>query len=340
MWCNIAAALCVPQSLYRTRPDHSTWAMHQALHISGLWPQKDQVPVAICKVRATAGCLFVVNTVLSCAVQQLMYCFDEYQKLALADMREPLQCAGILMLSASDIKKAEREVLASALGKGCFELKQAPSLHVPAMAAVWALSSAEGASKSKSAVLSLTGNANAVPQVMQGALQHMGFNLFTAFDLALALDPDSLVADSCMDVLIDRQASSHAASSHTSGRVSSASSSSSIASSTRSITRQQLRQHMGEAASLPAPCISPCAVMMIQHYYALLRQQSPMQGPTAAAAVGTHTVASLLRMATASARLHMRHDAMAMPDAVLAIYMLQESLKAKVCHTLNCSAVL
>lgn len=240
------------------------------------------------------------------------------------------------MLSTSDIKKAEREVLASALSNGYFELKQAPSLHVPATAAVWGLSSAEGASKSKSGVL--TGNANAVPQ----AMQDMGFRLFIAFDLALAVDHNSLVTESYMNSLINRQASSHAASSHVPGQaVSACSSSSSIrASSKRSIAKQQLRQQIGEAVSLPMPCISPRAMMMIQHYYALLRQQSPMQEPTAAAAVGTHTVASLLRMATASARLHMRNDAMAMPDAVLAIYMLQESLKAKVCHTVKRSAAM
>lgn len=244
------------------------------------------------------------------------------------------------MLSASDVKRTEREVLASGLSKGCFELRQAPSLQIPAVAAVWALSSAEGVSKSKSGVLSLTSNANAVPQMMQGAMQDMGFSLFAAFDLALALEPDSLVTDSCMDTLMDRQASSHAASSHAPGRGNSASSSSSsIASSKRSVARKQLRQQIGDAANLPEPCISPHAMMMIQHYYALLRQQSPMQGPTAAGAVGTYTVASLLRMATASARLHLRHDAVAMPDAVLAIYMLQESLKAKVCQTLNCSAL-
>ena len=242
------------------------------------------------------------------------------------------------MLSAGDIKKGEREVLASALSKGCFELKQAPSLHVPATAAVWAVAPAEGASKSKCGVL--TGNAHVVPQVMQGAMQDMGFSLFAAFDLALAVDHDSLVTESYMNVLIDRQASSHAASSRAPGQGVSASSSSSRASSKRSIAKQQLRQQIGEAASLSMPCISPRAVMMIQHYYALLRQQNAMQGPTAAAAVGTHTVACLLRMATASARLHMRNDAVAMPDAVLAIYMLQESLKAKVCHPLKRSAAM
>lgn len=240
------------------------------------------------------------------------------------------------MLSAGDIKKGEREVLASALSKGCFELKQAPSLHVPATAAVWAVAPAEGASKSKCGVL--TGNAHVVPQVMQGAMQNMGFSLFAAFDLALAVDHDSLVTESYMNILIDRQASSHAASSSAPGQGVSASSS--RASSIRSIAKQQVRQQIGEAASLPMPCISPRAVMMIQHYYALLRQQSAVQGPTAAAAVGTHTVACLLRMATASARLHMRNDAVAMPDAVLAIYMLQESLKAKVCHPLNRSAAM
>lgn len=235
------------------------------------------------------------------------------------------------MLTTSDVKKAEREVLASALSKGYFELKQAPSLHVPATAAIWALSPAEGTSKSRSGVL--TGNADAVPQAMQGAMHDMGFRLCAAFDLALAVHNNSLVTESYMNILIDRQASSRAASSHVPGQGVSACSSSSRASSKRSVAKQQLRQQIGEAASLPMPCISPRAMMMIQHYYALLRQQSPMQEPTAAAAVSTHTVASLLRMATASARLHMRKDAMAMPDAVLAIYMLQESLKAKVCHT-------
>ena len=248
-----------------------------------------------------------------------------------------IQCAGILMLSAGDIKKGEREVLASALSKGCFELKQAPSLHVPATAAVWAVAPAKGASKSKCGVL--TGEAHVVPQVMQGAIQDMGLSLFATFDLALTVDHDSLVTESYMNILTDRQASSHAASSRAPGQGVSAGSSS-RASSKRSVAKQQQRQQICEAASLPMPCISPRAVMMIQHYYALLRQQSAMQGPTAAAAVGTHTVACLLRMATASARLHMRNDAVAMPDAVLAIYMLQESLKAKVCHPLNHSAAI
>lgn len=243
------------------------------------------------------------------------------------------------MLSASDVKKSEREVLASALSKGCFELKQAPSLHIPATAAVWALSSAEGASKGKSGLL--TGNADAVQPMVQGAMQDMGISLFAAFDLALAVGPSSVITESYMDSLIDRQANGHAASSQVPWQIDSVCSSSSSASRKLGVDRQQLRQQIGRAASLPLPCISPGAVMMIQHYYALLRQQSQTQG--SAAAVGTHTVASLVRMATASARLHMRNDAMAMPDAVLAIYMLQKSLKAKVClsHSeLLCSRVL
>lgn len=241
-----------------------------------------------------------------------------------------------MMLSAGDIKKPERDALASALSKGCFELKQAPSLHIPATAAVWALSSADSSSKSKSGVP--TDSADALQQAMQGALQDMGIGLFAAFDLALAVDHDSLMTDSFMSSIINRQASSHTASSSRQAGGASSSSSSRASSCTRGIARQQLKQQIGKAASMPLPCIAADAMKMIQHYYALLRQQSMAQGPTGSTAVGTHTVGSLLRMASASARLHMRNDAIAMPDAVLAIYMLQESLKAKVCHPL-CSAL-
>ncbi|KAL3137712.1 hypothetical protein ABBQ38_004979 [Trebouxia sp. C0009 RCD-2024] len=235
---------------------------------------------------------------------------------------------GIMMLSAGDIKKPERDALASALSKGCFELKQAPSLHIPATAAVWALSSADSSSKSKSGVP--TDSADALQQAMQGALQDMGIGLFAAFDLALAVDHDSLMTDSFMSSIINRQASSHTASSSRQAGGASSSSSSRASSCTRGIARQQLKQQIGKAASMPLPCIAADAMKMIQHYYALLRQQSMAQGPTGSTAVGTHTVGSLLRMASASARLHMRNDAIAMPDAVLAIYMLQESLKAKI----------
>lgn len=240
--------------------------------------------------------------------------------------------AGIVMLSANDIRKPERDALASALSKGCFQLKQAPSLHVPATAAVWALSSADSGSKSKSGVL--TDTADALQQAMQGAMQNMDIGLFTTFDLALAVHHGSLMTDSFMSSVINRQASGIAAATHQPGGASL--SCSSRASGKGGIARQQLKQQTGKAASMPLPCIAADAMKMIQHYYALLRQQSTAQEPTSSTAVGTHTVASLLRMATASARLHMRNDAMAMPDAVLAIFMLQESLKAKVCHPLCC----
>ena len=239
-----------------------------------------------------------------------------------------------MILSTSDIRKPERDALASALSKGCFELKQAPSLHVPATAAVWALSCADSVSRTKCGVL--TDTADALQHAMQGAVQDMGIGLCTAFDLGLAVDHDSLMTDSFLNSVINRQASSHAASAPCqTGRANATCSS--RASSERGIAKQQLKQQMGKAASMPLPCIAADAMKMIQHYYALLRQQSCAQGSSA---VGTHTVASLLRMAAASARLHMRNDAMAMPDAVLAIYLLQESLKAKVCHPFTWSAAL
>ena len=244
--------------------------------------------------------------------------------------------AGILLLSTNDVKKAERETLGAALSKGCFELKQASSLHIPATAAVWAVHSGDSAGRGKIGIS--TGHAESARQMMtQGAAQDMGHSFLTAFDLTLACDHGGIMTEDYMDSILSRQASKEASSSNVTGQGTSSCDSSSSGSSSRKAVRQRLRQTIHKAADLPLPCISPDAMMMIQQYYALLRQQCHGQAHTALN-VGSHTVAGLLCMASASARLRGQNDVEAMPDAVLAIYMLQLSLKAKVCchqHTLQ-----
>ncbi len=162
---------------------------------------------------------------------------------------------------------------------------------------------------------------------MRQLVQELGAGLFAAFDLALPYDQniDSHDADS----ILDRTAGG--------GRLQSAASTSGREQSTliskrrTDDMRRELRQTIAQGASLTMPCISPEAMLMIQQYYALLRQQSSSYGqPSSVMDPGSYTVASLLRMATACARLHMRNDVTTMPDAVLAIYLLQESLRAKV----------
>ena len=242
------------------------------------------------------------------------------------------------MLRINDVRKAERDSLGSALSLGCFQLKQAPSLPIPATAAVWAVHSSDSSGKGKTSIS--TDHAEASAQMMQAALHDMGISLFNAFDLALVYDHDSISTHDYMDSILNRQASSGARStavavSASSSRVSSTSS----ISRRREAVKQQLKQTIARATAMPMPCIAADAMLMIQQYYALLRQQGQGQGQGHAALdVGTHTVASLLRLTTASARLHLRNDVQAMPDAVLAIYMLQQSLKDKV-DQLGCAVM-
>ena len=174
--------------------------------------------------------------------------------------------------------------------------------------------------------------------MMQGAVQDMGHSLLTAFDLTVAYDHDNIMTEDYMDRVLDRQAGKDAASCVTRQGTPSCIGSGRGSSSSRGAVRRRSRQTIAEAADLPLPCISSDAMMIIQQYYALLRQQCHGQTHTMLD-VGTHTVAGLLRLASACSRLHGRNDVEAMPDAVLAIYMLQQSLKAKVycgCNDVLC----
>ena len=235
---------------------------------------------------------------------------------------------GILLLNSFDIKKADRDVLGAALNKGRFELQQAPSVVVPATAAVWAVHSADSLSKTKPAETS-----QSVQDIIQRSINDLGPALFCAFDLILphADSDDSDAGEACIDSILDRTARDQAAAGVTSGREQGTG----AVCSRRQEMGAELRQRVAQAASMAMPCITPEAMLVIQRYYALLRQQGQGYGQAASLVdAGTHTVASLLRMATACARLHLRNDVIAMPDAVLAIYLLQESMRAKVMFTL------
>jgi len=230
---------------------------------------------------------------------------------------------GILLLNSIDIQKADRDVLGAALNKGHFELQQAPSVVVPATAAVWAVHSADSLGRTKTAEAS-----HSVQDIIQRSVSDLGPGLFCAFDLMLphAHSGDSDAAEACVDSILDRTARGQLASGVSSGREQA-----DTVSSRREEMGAELRQRVAQGASMAMPCITPEAMMMIQRYYALLRQQGQGFGQAASLVdAGTHTVASLLRMATACARLHLRNDVIMMPDAVLAIYLIQESMRAKV----------
>lgn len=236
--------------------------------------------------------------------------------------------AGILLLNSIDIKKADRDVLGAALNKGQFEVQQAPSVVVPATAAVWAVHSADSLSRNKPSEAS-----QCVHDIIQRCVSDLGPAFFCAFDLILphADSDDSDASEACIDSILDRTARDQAAAGVTSGREQGTGA---VCSRGKEMGAE-LRQRVAQAASMAMPCITPEAMMMIQRYYALLRQQGQGYGQAASLVdAGTHTVASLLRMATACARLHLRNDVMTMPDAVLAIYLLQESMRAKVVFTL------
>ena len=241
----------------------------------------------------------------------------------------PMLFAGILLLNSTDIKKADRDLLGSALNKGRFEVQQAPSVVVPATAAVWAVHSADSLSRTKPAEAS-----QSVQDIIQRSVSDLGPILFCAFDLILpyAHSGDSDAGEGCIDSILDRTARNQPTAGVSSGREQGAGS---VCSRGKEMGAE-LRQRVAQGASMAMPCITAEAMMMIQCYYALLRQQGQGYGQAGSLVdAGTHTVASLLRMATACARLHLRNDVMTMPDAVLAIYVLQESMRAKVAFTLS-----
>ncbi len=284
--------------------------------------------------------LFVENISLEASLSKLsillffMAAADPLSKVSALVKQSVLMLlhVGILLLNSINIKKADRDVLGAALNKGHFELQQAPSVVVPATAAVWAVHSADSLSRTKPAEAS-----QSVQDIIQRSVSDLGPGLFCAFDLMLphAHSDDSDAAEACTDSILDRTARDQVAAAVTSGREQ----------GTGAICCRgkemgaELRQRVAQGQSMAMPCMTPEAMMMIQRYYALLRQQGQGYGQASSLVdAGTHTVASLLRMATACARLHLRNDVITMPDAVLAIYLLQESMRAKVTFTLHNTA--
>jgi DNA replicative helicase MCM subunit Mcm2 (Cdc46/Mcm family) len=90
-----------------------------------------------------------------------------------------------------------------------------------------------------------------------------------------------------------------------------------------------LKLHLHRAGLLQKPRFSSTATELLQAYYLLVRR-SQSTGIDSGACVSLATLESLMRMASASAKLSLRDEVLEMPDATLAIYMHEKSLEAKV----------
>ena len=221
-----------------------------------------------------------------------------------------------------DVKKTERAALGNALNRGSLELRNAPALTIPATAVMWLVYPEDTVKECACS--------DSLQQATQKATQHLGAGLYAAFDVVLPHNrsTDSQDAHAYMDSILSRMA-------HKAGQSGAAAVAGRLNAKQSNINNMQigvlLRQRLAQSANLPVPCISPEALTMLQNYYALLRQQHQgHESDVSGISPGTYTLASLVRMASASARLHMRQGVNAMPDAVLAIYLLQQSMKAKV----------
>ena len=241
-----------------------------------------------------------------------------------------LPCAGILIVDSAQLMKAEKAKLGSALEQGWVE--PTPAGQVPATAAVWLFTSAETLSKGKAHSSLANGSTGSCQEIVQDAERELGLGLVKAFDLLhfCNLGPE-LQHDSAQSTaairgtmpssILQRPATTAAARfRHTGATQSTAGNATTL--------QHALMHRVSASASMQPPTVTEEAMTMIQEYYAFIRQN--IGQASSCRDVGPHTVVSLLRMASACARLHARHDVLPMPDVVLAVFLLQESLKAQV----------
>ncbi|GAQ90423.1 hypothetical protein KFL_006370080 [Klebsormidium nitens] len=90
---------------------------------------------------------------------------------------------------------------------------------------------------------------------------------------------------------------------------------------------ETLKVHLQRAGLLPSPRVTRDARELLQAYYMLVRRSQSLG--TENAYVSLATLESLMRVASASARLFLRVEVLEMPDATLAIFMHERSLEAK-----------
>lgn len=241
-----------------------------------------------------------------------------------------LSCAGVLIVDSAQLIEAEKAKLGSALELG--HVEPTPAVQVPATAAVWLFTSADTLSKGKAHSSFATGSTGSCEQIVQDAERELGLGLVKAFDLLHCcnlepeLQPDNghstaATSGTIPSNILPRPVSTAAARfRHTGATQSTAGNATTL--------QHALTYRVSASASMQNPAVTEEAMTMIQEYYAFIRQN--IGQPSSCRDVGPHTVVSLLRMASACARLHARHDVLPMPDVVLAVFLLQESLKAQV----------
>lgn len=239
-----------------------------------------------------------------------------------------LPCVGILIVDSAQLMKAEKAKLGSALEQGWVE----PTPAVPATAAVWLFSSAETLSKAKAHSSFANGSTGSCQEIVQDAERELGLGLVKAFDLLhfCNLEPElqhdsaqstAAISGTMPSSILQRPATTAAARfRHTDATQSTAGNATTL--------QHALMHRVSASASVQTPTVTEEAMTMIQEYYAFIRQNIGQN--SSCRDVGPHTVVSLLRMASACARLHARHDVLPMPDVILAVFLLQESLKAQV----------
>ena len=233
-------------------------------------------------------------------------------------------------MDSAQLMKAEKARLGSALELGYVE--PTPAVQVPTTAAVWLFTSADTLSKGKAHGSFASGNSGSCEQLVQDAEKELGLGLVKSFDLLHVcnfepkLQHDSAQStaatnDTVPSNILQRVPHTAAA------RVRHAAATQSRIGNATAL-QHALMHRVSVSASMQNPIVTEEAMTMIQEYYAFIRQSIGQR--SSYRDVGPHTAISLLRMASACARLHSRHDVLPMPDVVLAVYLLQESLKAQV----------
>lgn len=238
--------------------------------------------------------------------------------------------AGVLIIDSAQLKNTEKAKLGTALEQGHMEL--APSVQVPATAATWMFTSAETVSKGKTHNSFASSSACSGQQMLQHAEKELTLGLIQAFDLVCFCNLDPELQHETAE---GSAAADNAAYSNTSWAQSDAAATRRQCTAARqsNLTNTSTLQHalmftVATSASMQSPVVTEEAVTTLQDYYAFIRQNLGQDG--SCRHIGPHTVVSLLRMASACARLHARHDVLPMPDVTLAIFLLQETLKSQV----------
>lgn len=261
---------------------------------------------------------------VSCTVHKR--CFAAVvQYVRATDVQSLCMTVGILLLDSIHIRKQDKAALGAAIDQG--HLEPLLSMHAPATAVVWLFTSPQPSSKGRAQSSCAAGSTEIWPQMVQHAEKDLGPALMKPFDVLLICDEDP-------EWGADNSSSSSASMQHTAHDGPAQSSRAPAAGyrqtlNSNSELQHLLRHRLATSASMQSPEATEEAMAMIQQYYAFIRQQD-FALPASCRDVGPHTLVSLLRMATSCARLHLRHDVLPMPDVVVAIFLLQESLKAQV----------